>query len=101
MTRFNVDASKYHLFIHKVSKSYVVVEKDNDHVFEKLVQIYDHGFECVSDSHSVKAIFLSFNNNNNTYTIRNLNFEEIKINQLALIPARTKLAIKIAKLLGL
>jgi len=100
MKKFRVDNSKFHLFIHKPTKSYVAVEKDTDVVFAKFLVIYDKLFEKISDEHVTHVHFLSYHKDTNSYFMTRENPKSIKMNELKDLPGKIKISIKIQELLG-
>jgi hypothetical protein len=79
----------------------VIIEKHADPVFMKLLVIYDHTFEKVSDNQFVKVQFLDFDSKKNAYCLVENSFKTIKVNKLMNLPARARLAFKIRRIFGL
>lgn len=101
MPKIKIDISKYHVFIYKPSNSYVIVERNSDPVFAKLIVIYDYKFERISDRHFTEAQFLDYDNETNSYQNKSDNLQTLKVNDLKNLPHKTTLLLKIHKLLGL
>jgi len=93
MPKIKVDISKYHVFIYKPSNSYIIVERNNDSVFAKLIVIYDYKFERISDSHFTQVQFLDYNNKTNSYCINSKDEQTIRVNKLMDLPIKTKFLI--------
>lgn len=101
MPKFKIDISKYHIFIYKPSNSYVIVERNTDPVFAKLMVIYDYNFARISDRHFTEVQFLDYDKEINSYQNKSDNLQSLKVNDLMNLPYKTKLLLKIHKLLGL
>lgn len=101
MPKIKVDISKYHVFIYKPSNSYVIVERNSDSVFAKLIVIYDYKFERISDSHFTEAQFLNYDDETNSYRNTSDNLKPVKVNDLVNLPYKTRFLLKIHKLIGL
>lgn len=101
MPNIKVDTLKYHVFIYKPTNSYVIIEKESDTIFVKLLVIYDYTFDKVSDNQLVQVQFLNFDSNKNAYYLAENSFKTIKVNELSNLPTRTRLAFKIRRIFGL
>jgi len=100
MIKFRVDNSKFHLFVHKPTNSYVAIERDDETVFAKFIVIYNKIFDKISDEHNTHAHFLNYHKDTDSYFMSRENAKSIKINELQDLPVKIKISIKIQELLG-
>lgn len=99
MTKFNIDFSKYHIFIYKLSGSYVIIERGSDPLFDKLCVAYNSNFDKLSDDRMVQVRFLDYYRNGNSYIANPYNINKVKVNHLLKLAMKTKLEISLQKFL--
>jgi hypothetical protein len=101
MPNIKVNTSKYHIFIYKPTNAYAIIEKNADTVFVKLLVIYDHKFDKVSDNQVVQVQFLDFDSTKNAYSLMNECFKTIKVNELSNLSQKAKLILRLRRFVGL
>jgi hypothetical protein len=100
MPKLRIDLKKYHVFIYRPTSSFVVIEREKDSIFNKLLIVYDGRFDRVSDKHTVEVQVLEYSEKEDSYAIKKQTSRVIKVNDMRDLSRRTRMFLKLQSLFG-
>ena len=98
MLKFNFDPSRFYILIHEPTRLYIIVEMYQDHLLANMIKYGGRKFKSASKNHIVTCRYLNFDAESNSYEIEKT-LHQIKVNELIVIPFKTKIELKLNRLI--